>query len=229
MAFKFLTDNDPSFKAVWFWAKQLVTELNKIGVGKESVKAGSVLAFAGDEAPTGWLLCDGKSYSKADQPGLYLAIGYKYGGSGDVFNVPDYSDRLLIGAGALAALGVVAGSSSATLATNNLPSHAHDVSDPKHTHTFTGDPHTHTLTDPGHAHAGGAAAPATTGTTGTTAAQVSAQALTATATTGVTLSSATATGVNAAAATGITIEPTGDGEAFSVLNPVIGINYIIKA
>lgn len=229
MAFKFLTDNDPTFKAIWFWAKQLITELNRSNLGSGSaLSAGSVTPFAGETAPTGWLLCDGAIYLTKDYPELFLAIGYKYGGEGDFFNVPNCVDRLLIGAGSIAALGKVSGSTEVTLAVDNMPSHAHDVTDAGHTHVFTGNPHTHAVTDPGHSHTGGAAAASNVGTAGA-AADVVAQAATAAAFTGLTVNNATATGTNASTQTGLTINNTGGGKALGILNPVIGMNMIIKA
>jgi len=40
-------------------------------------------------APTGFLLCDGTSYTTAGQAALFAVIGYSFGGSGANFNVPD--------------------------------------------------------------------------------------------------------------------------------------------
>ncbi len=39
----------------------------------------------------GWLVCNGYYYSKEQYPDLYSAIGTNFGGSGNVFRVPDYS------------------------------------------------------------------------------------------------------------------------------------------
>lgn len=51
-------------------------------------------------APTGWLVCDGTSYSTGGiYANLFAAIGYTWGGSGSSFNVPDFRGRALIGAG----------------------------------------------------------------------------------------------------------------------------------
>ena len=44
---------------------------------------------------TGWLLCDGTSYSVSDYPNLFNVIGYTFGGSGDNFNVPNYKGKFL--------------------------------------------------------------------------------------------------------------------------------------
>jgi len=60
---------------------------------------GSLQAYAGASAPSGWLLCDGTSYSTSVYPELYSVLGYTYGGSGANFNVPDLRGRAPIGAG----------------------------------------------------------------------------------------------------------------------------------
>lgn len=60
--------------------------------------AGTIVAFGGTTAPAGWLLCDGGSYSTTNEAALYGAIGYRYGGSGGSFNVPDFRGVFLRGA-----------------------------------------------------------------------------------------------------------------------------------
>ena len=44
---------------------------------------------------TGWLLCDGASYSTTDYPELFAVIGYTFGGSEGNFNVPNYKGKFL--------------------------------------------------------------------------------------------------------------------------------------
>lgn len=105
------------------------------------VPTGTVVPFAGDTQPGGWLLCDGTSYNSSDYFTLFTIIGYKYGGSGDTFYVPNLCGRTPIGAGSgggltsrtLAATG---GEESHTLTISEMPSHNHDVTDPGHTHTY---------------------------------------------------------------------------------------------
>lgn len=60
--------------------------------------AGSIVAFGGTAAPTGWLLCDGTSYLRASYLALYTAIGDAFGSAdGTHFNVPDFRGRFLRG------------------------------------------------------------------------------------------------------------------------------------
>jgi microcystin-dependent protein len=82
-------------------------------VGAQYVQAvdpnpvGSVQAFGGANAPTGWLLCDGSQYSIAAYPELYSVLSTTYGaltnGSGGAgsthFRVPDLRGRMPMGAG----------------------------------------------------------------------------------------------------------------------------------
>ena len=61
---------------------------------------GTVHAFAGVYAPTGWLLCNGQAVSRSQYSRLFSVISTRYGG-GDgysTFNVPDMRDRFIEGA-----------------------------------------------------------------------------------------------------------------------------------
>lgn len=61
--------------------------------------AGSVIAFAGSTAPSGYLHCDGSAVSRTTYADLFAAIGTAHG-SGDgstTFNLPDYRGRFLRG------------------------------------------------------------------------------------------------------------------------------------
>lgn len=58
---------------------------------------GTVVQFAGQNAPNGWLLCHGQQLNKDQYRNLFNAIGYTYGGSGDTFNVPDTRGEFIRG------------------------------------------------------------------------------------------------------------------------------------
>ncbi len=62
---------------------------------------GLIFPYAGDTAPTGWLLCDGAAVSRTTYADLFALIGTTYGaGNGSTtFNVPDLKGRVMIGAG----------------------------------------------------------------------------------------------------------------------------------
>ena len=100
----------------------------------------SVLATSDLNAATFvWLPCDGTPKLVSQYPELFAVIGYTYGGSGSVFNVPDSRGRFLIGTNpeinesfvlrnpALSARtkGSVGGSEDKFINVNNLPPHAH--------------------------------------------------------------------------------------------------------
>ena len=58
---------------------------------------GTVLSFAGNTVPHGYLLADGASYPTADYPDLYAVIGNTYGGDSTNFNVPNLVDKFVQG------------------------------------------------------------------------------------------------------------------------------------
>lgn len=63
------------------------------------IPAGTVLPFAGENAPQGWLLCDGSPISRTLHPELFEAIGTAHGiGDGTTtFNLPDLRGRFVRG------------------------------------------------------------------------------------------------------------------------------------
>lgn len=57
--------------------------------------AGTIEMYAGQEAPAGWLICDGSAISRTTYSKLFEVIGQTYGaGDGNTtFNLPDMSDN----------------------------------------------------------------------------------------------------------------------------------------
>jgi microcystin-dependent protein len=125
-----------------------------------TVPIGSITMFCGATAPANWLICDGSSLSTTGTyAALFAVLGYAHGGSGPNFNLPNLQGVFPLGTGPSNALGSTGGSNSITIATANLPPHAHPISDVAHSHGIAqtphshGDPgHTHGISDPGHAH-----------------------------------------------------------------------------
>lgn len=73
------------------------------GGAGEDVETGTVLAYAGPTAPTGYLICDGSAVLRSTFASLFATIGTAYGsGNGTTtFNVPNLQDRFTIGKGNL--------------------------------------------------------------------------------------------------------------------------------
>lgn len=110
------------------------------------VPTGSVTAYAGTAAPTGWLICDGAAVSRSTYAALFAVLGTAYGsGNGTTtFNLPDLRGRAVFGKddmGGTAAsritsagsgitgttLGANGGAETVTLTTAQIPAHNHTV------------------------------------------------------------------------------------------------------
>jgi microcystin-dependent protein len=128
------------------------------GVWGSQFLPGFVQDYAGASAPSGWLLCDGASYNRADYPDLFSVITDNFGAvDGSSFNVPDLRGRVSVGAGqgtglTNRVLSDQGGEESHVLSTAELPSHSHGITDSGHTHVVNDPQHTHTVSDPGHVH-----------------------------------------------------------------------------
>jgi microcystin-dependent protein len=169
-----------------------------------SVLTGTIQMWPTTSAPSGYLLCNGTAVSRSTYSALYAVIGTTFG-SGDgstTFNLPNYADKMPIGAGTIAAsIGATGGSATTTLSTANLPAHTH----------------ANTLTDPGHFHTVYGAGDQATPNNGIPytargGAQYPTPFNTLTATTGITINNASA----------------GSGTAATTISPYLGINFIIK-
>lgn len=184
---------------------------------------GSVIDFAGANAPLGWLVCGGQSVSRTDYAALFAAIGTTYGSvDGNSFSVPDLRGRVSAGRdfnvnGAPAnrltsatmspngtTLGATGGAQTNVLTEAQMPSHTHTLSGS----TNTTGAHTHTVSS-----LGGAIGLTDFGSSLTIFAQDS------TATSSAGDHSHTLSGTAAA---------TGGGQAHSVVQPTLIMNKIIK-
>lgn len=58
---------------------------------------GTIITWAGINAPSGFLYCVGTSLSTTTYAALFNVLGYRYGGSGGSFNLPDYRGEFLRG------------------------------------------------------------------------------------------------------------------------------------
>ncbi len=94
---------------------------------------GEIRMFAGNFAPSGWMLCQGQLLPINGNEALYTIIGTTYGGDGiSTFALPNLASRVPVGMGqglglSNIILGEQVGAESVTLNTNQLPTHTHMV------------------------------------------------------------------------------------------------------
>ena len=121
-------------------------------LGTPLVPVGTILDFAGETAPSGYLVCDGSEKSRTTYAALFAAIGTKWGaGDGSTtFNIPDFRGRVSIGSGTGTAsdatahiLGSTSGTEKHTLtgAESGTSAHGHGFTQPtiqNHHHAISG-------------------------------------------------------------------------------------------
>ena len=93
---------------------------------------GTVIAYAGQSAPNGWLICNGGSYSTTEYADLFSVIGNRYGGGGASFNVPDLRNQFIRGSSNTSSLNDTtsgANTRTHTLTKKQMPAHSHTYSD----------------------------------------------------------------------------------------------------
>ncbi len=125
--------------------------------------SGSIIAYAGSSAPSGWLICDGSAISRSTYATLFgiISTTYGVGDSSSTFNLPDLRERVIAGKATSASLltSGVSGITSTTLgnaggvqgvtltsAQSGVPAHTHGLTMNAHNHSFSGSPHTHNFT-----------------------------------------------------------------------------------
>ena len=105
-----------------------INEVNAKDIGKE---VGTIKLFAGDNAPTNYLICDGSAISRETYSTLFSVIGTKYGiGDGaTTFNIPDLRGKFVVGLDSndtdFDNLGETGGEKEHTLTIDEIPSHNH--------------------------------------------------------------------------------------------------------
>lgn len=113
---------------------------------------GAIIQYAVATPPTGWLACNGGTFSSNDYPALATLLGDTYGvHSGTTYYLPDLRGRVPVGAGSVTdvnsltqtfALGDKLGELKHTIASTELPQHTH-ANALTGTTTFAANGHTH--------------------------------------------------------------------------------------
>ncbi len=89
---------------------------------------GEIRMFAGNFAPSGWMLCQGQLLPIAEYETLFNLIGTSYGGDGqNNFGLPDLRGRIPLHVGAGYVLAQRGGVERVTLTTSQIPAHGHAV------------------------------------------------------------------------------------------------------
>ena len=104
-------------------------------VAQNAILTGAIQMWPTGSAPSGYLLCDGTAVSRTTYATLFGVIGTTFG-AGDTtttFNLPNYTNRMPIGAGSTAALAATGGSTDAIVVSHT---HTATVTDPSHSHNY---------------------------------------------------------------------------------------------
>jgi microcystin-dependent protein len=125
----------------------------QLGLDLSQVPLGSGMLWFDDTPPYNYVFAEGQSLNKNEYLLLFNLFGYKYGGSGNDFNVPDMRGRIPLGydpANQARGLGWKGGSETNTLTISQLPRHKHSigqlpVNPTAMTHSHTATPTWHSI------------------------------------------------------------------------------------
>ena len=112
------------------YSKEEIDEkLDNPTITGDTLPVGSVVEWTGTQTPQNWLLCDGREVSRTTYSELFAAIGTVWGaGDGSTsFNLPDYRDKFVLGAGGNVDLAETGGEKEVTLTVDQIPPHSHQA------------------------------------------------------------------------------------------------------
>jgi microcystin-dependent protein len=192
---------------------------------------GSIIIWSTNTPPSNWLLCNGATVSRTTYAALFSVIGTTYGaGDGSTtFVVPNLMGRVPVGRDSnqteFDTLAETGGAKNVTLAITNLPSHTHTGTTTTDSHSHSGTTssagaHTHTVSDAGD----GAV---TVGLSGSTTGVANNVFATRTTSSNGSHTHTYTTSTDSHSHT-FTTAATGSGTAFSIIQPYLVLNYIIK-
>jgi hypothetical protein len=137
----------PSGVAVGDYYTQSQADAKFATTNQTSTPVASVLSYAAANAPSGWLLCDGRTYSFAAYPTLANLLLGTYGGNGTTtFAVPDLRGRSVAGVdnmGGTTASRITAAVSGVTGTTLGAAGGTEKLHQHIHAGTFAASGHTH--------------------------------------------------------------------------------------
>jgi microcystin-dependent protein len=171
---------------------------------------GSILMWPTGSAPAGWLICDGSTFNAATYPALNTVLGGN--------TLPDLRDRVPVGVSGTKAVKSTGGSAAVTLSSGNLPSHTHTFSGTSsaaggHSHSMSSLMKTNNAAGSGASDNGGNST-----VQGTTTGRFSGG-----------QDGSTDSVANHTHTYSGTTSATGSGTEFSVQNPYVALNFIIRA
>ena len=99
----------------------------------DTLPIGTVVSYTGLNAPTGWLICDGRAISRTTYANLFAIIGTQYGaGDGSTtFNIPNLKGKVVVGLDTtdtdFNAIGKIGGEKTHILTVDEIPAHNHSI------------------------------------------------------------------------------------------------------
>jgi microcystin-dependent protein len=192
---------------------------------------GEVKIFAGNFAPRSWAYCEGQLMNVSQYTSLYSVLGTIYGGDGrTTFKLPDLRGRVPVGVGtgpglAAIGLGIMGGLQNHTLSINEMPQHTHTAQATASGATVGGNATATMKVNnneaetnlPSGAYIGKPAAEHEIYIDGATANTLAADAITVD-TSGLTVDVSGLT---------VAVNPTGGSQMFSIMQPYLGMHWII--